>query len=254
MSERPDPFMLLQALRPATDINRLEVGELPNADAMLLRVLALPTSAAGLVNGRPRRRRWVVAAGVVTSSVVATSAAAAVLLQFRSSDREVLACYEAAASDADRFEMRIDAGDDPVAACSRLWTDGTFGTAGQPESRACSTSDGTTAVVPGDDVSACAGAGLEPIEPAIGDGATPDDEAVDSVSLRLAQAFIDACLDEQQSRTEAASALRDAGLDDWDVVVSVPFSAQRPCGLADVDAVERTIVIVAVQPRPEEGG
>ena len=253
MNERPDPFIILQALRPATDSRRLDVGEIPSADAMLAQILLRGTTAAGRVTGRPRRR-WVVAASVMTGSVVVTSAAAAVFLQRRSDDRQVLACYAAAARDADRFEMRVDAGDDPIAASARLWTDGSFGTAGQPDSLACSTSDGTTAVVPGDDVSACVQAGLEPIEPATDDGVTPEAETVDTLSERLAQTFLDGCLDEQQSRTEAESALRDTGLDGWNVVVSIPFSEPRPCGLASVDAAQRTIVIVAVRPRPEEGG
>ena len=61
----------------------------------------------------------VVAASVVTGSLVVASAAAAVLWQSRSGDDRVLACWSAAPStDANRFEVRIDAGDDPVAACA----------------------------------------------------------------------------------------------------------------------------------------
>ena len=93
---------------------------------------------------------------------------------------------------------------------------------------------GTTAVVPGDDPSACARAGLEPFDPSRGDGATLDDQrTVDSLSSRLVQSFLDVCLDEPASRAAAEAALDDEGLDDWSVVVTVPFSTQRRCGDAE---------------------
>ena len=76
---------------------------------------------------------------------------------------------------------------------------------------------------------------------------------VDRLSSRLAQTFLDVCLDEPASRAEAEAALDDEGLDDWSVVVSVPFSADRPCGTARVVADERRIVIAAVPPSPTGG-
>ena len=39
MTERPDPFTILQALRPAADHHRLEIGEVPHAEALLVQVL-----------------------------------------------------------------------------------------------------------------------------------------------------------------------------------------------------------------------
>ena len=191
----------------------------------------------------------------MVASLVVTSAAAGLWWQSRSSDHRVLACYAAASPDADRYEMQIDAGDDPVAACAVMWTDGTITTSGQPASQICSTSTGTTAVVPGDDPSACAAAGLEPFDRTGGDGATLEEQqTVDRLSSRLVESFLDVCLDEEASRAAAEQALRDEGLDDWSVVVAVPFSAQRSCGAADIDAAEQTIVIAAIPPAPTGGG
>ncbi len=65
MTERPDPFMVLQALRPVTDHHRLEIGEVPHAEALLVQVLeraARPVTVAGArsiaaaVGGRSQRR------------------------------------------------------------------------------------------------------------------------------------------------------------------------------------------------------
>ena len=253
MTERPDPFMVLQALRPAADHHRLEIGELPHAEALLVQVLERAARPVTVLAAGRSRRRWVVAASVVTGSLVVASAAAAVLWQRRSGDEGVVACWSAAPSaDARRFEVRIDVGDDAIAACAELWTDGTFGTAGQPPSQACATGDGATAVIPGD-ASACSLTGFEPIEPAAGDGVTTDDATLNRLSSRLAQTFLDVCLDEPTARSEAEAALDDEGLDDWSVVVSVPFSTDRPCGTARASSDERRIVIAAVPPEPEGG-
>ncbi len=253
MTERPDPFTILQALRPAADHHRLEIGEVPHAEALLVQVLERVSRPVTAVAPGRSRRRWVVAASVVTGSLVVASAAAAVLWQRRSGDEGVVACWSAAPSpDAQRFEVRIDVGDDPVAACSELWTDGTFATAGQPPSQACATGDGDTAVIPGG-ASACSLAGFEPIEPVTGDGVTPDDATLNRLSSRLAQTFLEVCLDEPASRAVAESALDDEELDEWSVVVSVPFSTDRPCGTARVSTDERRIVIAAVPPEPEGG-
>ena len=254
MSERPDPLVILQEIRPVADHRRLEYGEVPHAEALLAHIVERDATRPSHVLGR-RRRPLAVAAGVVAASLVVTSAAAALWWQSRSTDHRVLACYAGASTDADRYELQIDAGDDPVAACAVLWTDGTIATAGQPSSQVCSTSTGTTAVVPGDDPSACALAGLELFDAADGDGATLDDQrTVDRLSTRLVESFVDVCLDEQASRAAAESVLDDEGLDDWNVVVAVPFSAQRRCGAADVDAAERTIMIAAIPPAPTGGG
>lgn len=252
MTERPDPFVVLQALRPVTDHHRLEIGEVPHAEALLVHVLERAARPVTVLPSRSRRR-WVVAASVVTGSLVVASAAAAILWQRQSGDEGVVACWsEAPSPDARRFEMRIDAGDDPVAACARLWTDGTFATTGQPPSQACAAGDGATAVIPGG-ASACSLAGFEPIEPSAGDGGAPDEATVNRLSARLAQTFLDVCLDEPASRTEAEAALDDEGLDEWSVVVSIPFSTDRPCGTARISTDERRIVIAAVPPEPEGG-
>ena len=245
MSERPDPFEILQEIHPVADRGRLELGQLPHADALLAQIIEAAPSDPRRVESPPRRwgrprRPWAVAAGAVVASLVVTSAAAGLWWQSRSSDHRVLACYAAASTDADRYEMQIDAGDDPVAACAVLWTDGTITTSGQPESQVCSTSTGTTAVVPGDEPSACAAAGLQPFDRTGGDGATIDEQqAVDRLSARLVESFLDVCLDEPASRAAAEQALSDEGLVDWSVVLAVPFSAQRSCGAADVDAAAR---------------
>jgi hypothetical protein len=254
MSERPDPFEILQEIHPVADRRRLEYGQLPHAEALLAQIIERDATLPRRMLGR-RRRPMAVAAGVVVASLVVTSAAAGLWWQNRSSDHRSLACYAADSTDADRYEMQIDAGDDPIAACAVLWTDGTITTSGQPPSQICPTSTGTTAVVPGDDPSACVRAGLEPFDPSRGGGATLDDQrTVDSLSSRLVGSFLDVCLDEQASRAAAEAALDDEGLDDWSVVVAVPFSTQRSCGAADVDAAQRTIVIAAIPPAPTGGG
>ena len=130
MSERPDPFEILQEIHPVADRGRLEPGQLPLADALLAQIVegdtAVAASHATAVAWRRPRRPWAVAAGVVVASLVVTSAAAGLWWQSRSSDHRVLACYAAASPDADRYEMQIDAGDDPVAVCAVLWADSTI--------------------------------------------------------------------------------------------------------------------------------
>ena len=81
-----------------------------------------------------------------------------------------------------------------------------------------------------------------------------EQQTVDRLSARLVESFLDVCLDEQASRAAAEQVLGDEGLDDWSVVVAVPFSAQRSCGAADIDAAGQTIVIAAIPPAPTGGG
>ena len=62
MSERPDPFEILQEIHPVVDRGRLEPGQLPHADALLTQIVEGDMPVPRRVQlgrvGRAARGRW----------------------------------------------------------------------------------------------------------------------------------------------------------------------------------------------------
>lgn len=245
-----DPFDILRDLA-APDDRYLAEGVDAQADHLLARVVADPperdaphTPEARLLRF-PRRRAVVVATTLV--AVMGGSAVAAVAFLRRPADPVTLVCYsEAAADPSAQVGLRIDPTTTAVEQCARLWLDGTLGTSRPSALVACVTDRHVTAVVPAASPDACEQLGWTVAPPS-----NRDERLDQTVADRVPELFDECIPDLETARGRVEALLVDLGADDrWNVVVTGSTSADRPCAANIVDATNRVVDIVALQPPP----
>ena len=257
MSERPDPFEILQEIHPVADRRRLEYRRASprrgaaGADHQARRDASRVACSAGAAG------RWAVAAGVVVAfarrDVGRRRAVVAEPFERPSGARVLRGRMRPTPTGTRCRSMPATTRSRRARCCGRT---ARSRPSGQPPSQICSTGTGTTAVVPGDDPSACARAGLEPFDPSRGDGATLDDQrTVDRLSSRLVavvprrvprRAGIEGRRRGGVGRRRARRLERRRG--------GAVLDRSADAASADVDAAERTIVIAAIPPAPTGGG
>ena len=240
-----DPFELLASLRGDDNDDYIKPGDDPTADALLQRVMDGTTVASS--TPRPGRRRRRVVAGAVAGVLVASGAVAAAVWLDQPADPATLSCYSDASLDPEvQVGLPIDAESTPVEQCATLWRDGTLASGDAPPLTACVTSDGITAVIPGDDES-CSSLGLAGRDPGVDPGEPVAARVVSSISDQYPTDCVDS-VDQAVAIVEAI--LSDLEADDWEIRPSGAVTGERPCAYAAVDASTRVVLIVTAAGAP----
>lgn len=238
-----DPFELLSSLRGNDATEYLAPGEDPVADALLERILSSESA------DRPRRRahRRRVVSGVLVGVVIGSSAVAAALWLDQPSDPATLSCYSEASTDPDvQVGLTIDPDSTPVEQCTELWSDGTLGSGEPPPLTTCVTTNGITAVLPGDETT-CVELGLAGRDPAV----APDEALAAQIVGRISERYPTECVDSIKAATDLIETiLTDLGADDWEVRAAGAIGEDRPCAFAVVIAEEQVVLIVAAAGAP----
>lgn len=233
-----DPFDTVANLNPFAG----EFDEFTDADeALLLRILETPVTGQTPVVSRSgsRRRRWLVG-GAVGVAVVAT-AAFTYLHRERASNPTGVLCYATADLDGDRAVLPPDV--NPVTACQKPWTDGTFSHAGAPPLAGCVNDAGVATVFPGDQ-SVCSRLGLAELEP----GRSDEQQAIVDLGDRLAEAFSADCIHQDDAMVLAQQLLDESGLEGWTVQLAEDFPPGMECGLGSVLPETKTVIVGGARP------
>lgn len=231
-----DPIELFKHLDPTRQIASSQEAARTN-EAILASVLAhsrrpVPTSRGS------RRKPWMIGGGLIV--VVLATAAFVVLRREPVSDPLGIACM--ASTDPSGDVVALPAGEDPVEACRRLWTDGTLGTGEPPPLAACINQGGAAAVFPGDS-EICSRLGLAGLEP----GFTPDQRRIVQLEGSLAETFGAQCFAEDEAVTETQRQLDASGLTGWTVYVPDPFGASARCAGSGIDLEQRRVLLGGVR-------
>jgi hypothetical protein len=175
-------------------------------------------------------------------AVVATAAFTYLHREQASNPTGVL-CYATADLDGDRAVLPPDI--DPVAACQKPWTDGTFSHAGAPPLAGCVNDAGVATVLPGDQ-SVCSRLGLADLEP----GRSDDQQAIVELGDRLQEAFSADCIHQDDAMVLAQQLLDESGLAGWTVQLAEDFPAGMECGLGSVLPETNTVIVGGARPAP----
>ncbi len=264
MAERDvDLLERLQSLNPvaAGALDDLVLSE--PALALFERIVADDRAAGGQTLRGPRpaagpqgwRRPRAVRLAVTAAAVTVSVGAAGYALVARQGGGEVVACFASADLRADTAVVGLD-GEDPVATCGELWTQGAFGFLATPALRGCVLESGVVGVFPeagGRD--ACRDLGLAAMV-APDEGPAPDETARFVAFRETVQArFVgQACFGAEAATAIVREELQRAGLGGWAVVTAADssFSAERPCAGLAFFPDERTVTFVPV-PVPPAG-
>ena len=251
MSVDVDPLELLARADPVPDERALPPTRayLP-AQRTLERILDLPLPVAA---GSPRRqaeqrhrrrRRVALATGAAVVALVA--AAAAWVVTRSASDTSRVACYAAAARDADVVLVQARAGVGPLAQCSGVWASGEFQAYGPvPPLAACVLSRGDVGVFPGDP-SVCDRLGLPRVATDSGNDASVSVQLVDNLVAALAAPN---CVDVTAAVDLVHQELDRLGLVGWTLITPATAVPGRPCTSIAFDPPAKTITLVPI-PRP----
>jgi hypothetical protein len=235
-----DPFDVVAELNPFAG----EFDELTEPDeALLLRILETPIAGRTPAVSRSgsRRRRWLTG-GAIGVAVVATAAFTYLQREQAPNPTGVL-CYASADIDGDRAVLPPDV--DPVAACRKRWTDGTFSHAGAPPLAGCVNDAGVATVLPGDR-SVCSRLGLAELEP----GRSDEQRAIVELGDRLQEAFYADCVHQDDAMTLAQQLLDESGLGGWTVQLAEDFPPAMECGLGSVLPEAKTVLVGGARPAP----
>ncbi len=241
-----DPFELLSSLRRDDNDDYIKPGDDPTADALLKRIMDGTTVASS--TPRPGRRRRRVVTGAIASVLVASGAVAAAAVWLdQPADPATLSCYSDASLDPEvQVGLPIDAESTPVEQCAALWRNGTLASGAAPPLTACVTTDGITAVIPGDDES-CTSLGLAGRDPS----ADPDDTLAARVVSTISDQYPSDCVDSvDQAVVIVEEILADLEADDWEIRPTGAISDERPCAYAAVDASAQVVLIVTAAGAP----
>lgn len=241
-----DPFELLSSLRSDDNDDYIKPGDDPTADALLKRIMDGTTASSS--TPRPGRRRRRVVAGAVAGVLVASGAVAAAAVWLdQPADPATLSCYSDASLDPEvQVGLPIDAESTPVEQCAALWRNGTLASGDAPPLTACVTSDGITAVIPGDDES-CTSLGLAGRDPGVDPGETVAARVVSTISDQYPTDCVDSV---DQAVAIVEEILADVEADGWEVRPAGAISDERPCAYSAVDASTQVVLIVTAAGAP----
>lgn len=253
------------ASRPGTDDGRGDVlsrlaavdpvpdeGALPGPSSLRGRQLFERIVATDPTGGRARASRWRRRGLPLAAVAAAAGLAAGTWAVFREPQvQTTVACYAAPSTRADVAVVAPGSGD-PVASCAELWRDGTFGTTGSSDLRACVLATGALAVFPTgrcDEV-------VDPDTAASGGPAEVAPRGVDADAPGVVDAVRDVLVDAVAGRpcppveptVEQWSAIVAAGpLSHWEVVRADP-DGRGACATLAVDEPNRRFLVVTGDP------
>ncbi|MGH8873922.1 MAG: hypothetical protein ACRDVM_01540 [Acidimicrobiia bacterium] len=179
--------------------------------------------------------------------VAVLALAAAGYLVFRPvTDPGTIACYREADLRPSAIAV-LSGADDPLAACAAMWEPG--GELGEPTASevpplvACVLDSGMVAVFPGGP-EVCAALGLASPDP--DPGVAEENRLIVELEEALISQIAGRCLPEDQAAAIVRRELDQKGFEDWQVAVTVPFTAERPCASLGFDPANRTVHLVPV--------
>ncbi len=240
-----EPFELLASLRGDDTDDYIKPGDDPIADALLQRIMDVITVASS--TPRPGRRRRRVVAVAVAGVLVASGAVAAAVWLDQPADPATLSCYSDASLDPEvQVGLPIDAESTPVEQCATLWRDGTLASGDAPPLTACVTTNGITAVIPGDD-GTCTTLGLAGRDPSV----DPDDTVAARILSTISDQYPADCVDSvDQAVAIVEEILADVEADGWEIRRAGAVTDERPCAYAAVDASTQVVLIVTAAGAP----
>lgn len=196
--------------------------------------ISLATQRAGR-RGRVRRR--IVGAGIGGLCFVGGTVGVAAWLRSEPPTAPQIGVVCRAEPRVDADATVVEPKTDPIAACRALMQTETDGA--DDNLVACVGAGGAVEVFPGSD-STCAELGLVLADPE----PTPYNLATIDLQERLVERInLEPCRPVSDVAALVKDILRDAGLEGWTVVVE-PESVNGICGKADVDPVDRTVLVV----------
>ncbi|MDJ0790560.1 MAG: hypothetical protein QNJ71_01565 [Acidimicrobiia bacterium] len=245
-SER-DPFDVLGGFDPV-DEHELPDPHSEEADALLDRIVAEPRSPERRTS-TPRWRRTAVVAFAAVVVIAAVAMTWRITLQLST---PVVACYEAADLDSDRFGFAAE-GFPTVESCRAPWLDGTLQSAdvaaGQvPPLTGCVTESGDLAVFPSAEAGVCEALGLADLVPSQRQDGLSD---IALANERLIALFIGSeCIAFAEAEVAVRAILDESGLAQWSITGDA--NQQRlPCMSYALDVSNQTVILVGI-PGPEE--
>jgi len=234
MSER-DPFELLKAINPVPALN-----EIRGSDSQLLAdIITSPVPA------RSKRRRW----WWIGSSVLLVGAGATAYALMRSEpakDPTSVVCYSEAARPP-AIQSVLPAQMDPVAACGQLWAKGEFGLGDVPRLTACVTDTNIVAVIPGEE-HVC-----EQLGYTLWNGVIDEDaQTVIAFQDEINQTLGRTCYPRDAGIEIAVEIMARYGLTGWTTALIENWGDDRPCTVASVDPVAKTVTISGRRKHPND--
>lgn len=198
------------------------------------------------VKDRPRRRRYL---RVLVPIVLLGSLAAGYGIFREVRQPLIVACFREADLGSDRAQVSSDSAG-AIEACAVLWRPGgqfhlASGDEPPPLSQ-CVLESGTLAVfpaLPGRET--CVELGLAPPDE---EPAQEETTSVRELQERLSNRFLASCVGEPEALRFVEGELRELGLTDWQVVVSVPFDGERRCASVAFDVSRRVIQLIPIRP------
>lgn len=234
-----DPFEVFARVNPFAG----EFGPTPDDERRLTEIIATPVQG-GDRRGWWSRRRIGVTVGLGVA--VLATAAFAVTRREQASDPTGTGCYASAALDGDIVVLGVV--DDPVAACSTLWSDGTLGTGGVGALTACVNEAGVAVVFP-DTAAVCSRLGLGEYVA----GRSDEQQALADLHERMAEFYSADCYRQADAITTAQQLLDESGLEGWTVELAEDFPPGLDCGVATPITDLRTVIVGGARPAPPAG-
>lgn len=234
-----DPLDWLRSVNPVPD-SRL--GPDPRDDPDALAILERVLGAAESHTRRRRHLRFLIPAVVVAAATAATGWA----LTREADDPTQVGCYASADLQADIIGLPLAVGDDPIAACAAVWSEGGFGSSGTPDLAACVLPGGLAGVFPATDGDPCSQFALDPLERPASAGA----DTVRELQERLSTRFGSTCVDLDAARRESQDLINELGLSDWSISVPDPGDQTRRCASLALDPEQHIVTIVPLPATP----
>jgi hypothetical protein len=199
-----------------------------------------------------RKRRRQLAAILLPAALLGVAATSYVILR---SDEVVAAgigCYDSP-NEGGNVAIVSTTGEDPIAACKKLWERGDIGSPGEaPAMTACINSGGAVAVFPTSDDEVCTRLGLQELPEGYREEAERFVKMRDALIAEMYEEATagsaterNACLSEDQSLQIARRILAEYGFDDWSAEVhSGDYEGRECANAAAFDDKEKKILII----------
>lgn len=235
----------LDVFREVTLLQRDRIPPLP--DGYTEKIIA---DVRRIVRRRRRRRRQAIAGAIVVAAGAAGGAVTwAVTRHERAADPTMIDCRQAADTRASAIVVAHD-GSDPVAQCTRAWTQLEAEWGPPPPMVACVSPTGIPAVYPGDGEATCAELGLPPLDTTL----TDEDRRVLRLFDELPEIIAAGCTSTDDAVAIAHRKLDEIGLDGWKVRVEQESTAEAPCAATGFDVPARAVYFGAMEPFTDTAG
>lgn len=246
---------LLQAANPVSEEQLPMPSDSPAAQLLYEQITGTPYAGS---SRRSSRRRWLGPGLATLVAVTGIGTVAAYSLANHLTSHLTVACY--AKPDLEGHALAVNADSDgPVAACSRAWADGRFGTGTVPQLVACLAPEGVASVfpsAPGADVCGQLGlpalpAGAATLDTTPTTAAPPTTANPESLTVALRDAVVAdlqaSCLTDSQAELTIDKLFAKAEIK-WTVITPTPFPPGRPCASPGFDEAKHQVVITGIPP------